>query len=137
MNGWMNEHSSSKAQVWPTGACGWWVPYHPKGICSLRPQARLRLTCHLQVLLTGKPCRNSQVLVAYSMLQMVREQVLQESMTGDDILLVRTPLGRAPPHQLVEAPTIHTIPGEVPGLQRPFCPWAGVAMRADILPTLC
>ncbi|XP_047652260.1 TBC1 domain family member 21 isoform X3 [Phacochoerus africanus] len=40
-----------------------------------------------EVLLTGKPCRNSQVLVAYSMLQMVREQVLQESMTGDDILL--------------------------------------------------
>ncbi|XP_012583970.1 PREDICTED: TBC1 domain family member 21 [Condylura cristata] len=40
-----------------------------------------------EVLLTGKPCRNFQVLVAYSMLQMVREQVLQESMTGDDILL--------------------------------------------------
>ncbi|XP_055219710.1 TBC1 domain family member 21 isoform X4 [Gorilla gorilla gorilla] len=39
------------------------------------------------VLLTGKPCRNFQVLVAYSMLQMVREQVLQESMGGDDILL--------------------------------------------------
>lgn len=42
-----------------------------------------------QVLLTGKPCRNFQVLVAYSMLQMVREQVLQESMTSNDILLVR------------------------------------------------
>ncbi|XP_065728208.1 TBC1 domain family member 21 isoform X3 [Phocoena phocoena] len=40
-----------------------------------------------EVLLTGKPCRNFQVLVAYSMLQMVRKQVLQESMTGDDILL--------------------------------------------------
>ncbi|OWK09685.1 TBC1D21 [Cervus elaphus hippelaphus] len=40
-----------------------------------------------EVLLTGKPCRNFQVLVAYSMLQMVRQQVLQESMTGDDILL--------------------------------------------------
>ncbi|XDB54800.1 PREDICTED: TBC1 domain family member 21 isoform X3 [Capra hircus] len=40
-----------------------------------------------EVLLTGKPCRNFQVLVAYSMLQMVRPQVLQESMTGDDILL--------------------------------------------------
>uniref|UniRef100_A0A8C9HQ63 TBC1 domain family member 21 n=1 Tax=Piliocolobus tephrosceles TaxID=591936 RepID=A0A8C9HQ63_9PRIM len=40
-----------------------------------------------EVLLTGKPCRNFQVLVAYSMLQMVREQVLQESMGGDDILL--------------------------------------------------
>nr|XP_030731160.1 TBC1 domain family member 21 isoform X3 [Globicephala melas]XP_033708515.1 TBC1 domain family member 21 isoform X3 [Tursiops truncatus] len=40
-----------------------------------------------EVLLTGKPCRNFQVLVAYSMLQMVRTQVLQESMTGDDILL--------------------------------------------------
>uniref|UniRef100_A0A452TFN1 TBC1 domain family member 21 n=2 Tax=Ursus TaxID=9639 RepID=A0A452TFN1_URSMA len=40
-----------------------------------------------EVLLTGKPCRNFQVLVAYSMLQMVREQVLQESMTSDGILL--------------------------------------------------
>uniref|UniRef100_G3RXM5 TBC1 domain family member 21 n=1 Tax=Gorilla gorilla gorilla TaxID=9595 RepID=G3RXM5_GORGO len=40
-----------------------------------------------EVLLTGKPCRNFQVLVAYSILQMVREQVLQESMGGDDILL--------------------------------------------------
>ncbi|XP_075391470.1 TBC1 domain family member 21 isoform X2 [Tenrec ecaudatus] len=40
-----------------------------------------------EVLLTGKPCRNFQVLVAYSMLQMVREQVLQENMTGDDTLL--------------------------------------------------
>uniref|UniRef100_A0A2K5CQV9 TBC1 domain family member 21 n=1 Tax=Aotus nancymaae TaxID=37293 RepID=A0A2K5CQV9_AOTNA len=40
-----------------------------------------------EVLLTGKPCRNFQVLVAYSMLQMVRGQVLQESMGGDDILL--------------------------------------------------
>ncbi|ELK03506.1 TBC1 domain family member 21 [Pteropus alecto] len=33
-----------------------------------------------------KPCRNFQVLVAYSLLQMVREQVLKESMVGDDIL---------------------------------------------------
>ncbi|KAB0393771.1 hypothetical protein E2I00_004963, partial [Balaenoptera physalus] len=40
-----------------------------------------------EVLLTGKPCRNFQVLVAYSMLQMVRKQVLRESTTGDDLLL--------------------------------------------------
>ncbi|XP_049634325.1 TBC1 domain family member 21 isoform X2 [Suncus etruscus] len=40
-----------------------------------------------EVLLSGKPCRNFQVLVAYSLLQMVREQVLRESMAGDDILL--------------------------------------------------
>ncbi|XP_070477823.1 TBC1 domain family member 21 isoform X3 [Equus przewalskii] len=40
-----------------------------------------------EVLLTGKPCRNFQVLVAYSLLQMVSGQVLQESMTGDAILL--------------------------------------------------
>lgn len=45
----------------------------------------------LQVLLTGKPCRNFQVLVAYSMLQMVREQVLQESMLSNDIILVSPP----------------------------------------------
>ena len=35
------------------------------------------------------------MLVAYSMLQMVRQQVLQESMTGDDILLVRASSGKA------------------------------------------
>ncbi|XP_048185557.1 LOW QUALITY PROTEIN: TBC1 domain family member 21 [Perognathus longimembris pacificus] len=40
-----------------------------------------------EVLLTGKPCRNFQVLVAYSMLQMVRQQALLESMSGDAILL--------------------------------------------------
>uniref|UniRef100_A0A673UAX9 TBC1 domain family member 21 n=1 Tax=Suricata suricatta TaxID=37032 RepID=A0A673UAX9_SURSU len=40
-----------------------------------------------EVLLTGKPCRNFQVLVAYSMLQMVRKQVLQESLPSDDIIL--------------------------------------------------
>ncbi|XP_063099556.1 TBC1 domain family member 21 isoform X3 [Cavia porcellus] len=40
-----------------------------------------------EVLLTGKPCRNLQVLVAYSMLQMVREQALLESMSSDAILL--------------------------------------------------
>ncbi|XP_021063337.1 TBC1 domain family member 21 isoform X3 [Mus pahari] len=39
-----------------------------------------------EVLLTGKPCRNFQVLVAYSMLQMVREQALLECMSGDAIL---------------------------------------------------
>ncbi|EDL95676.1 TBC1 domain family, member 21 [Rattus norvegicus] len=41
-----------------------------------------------EVLLTGKPCRNFQVLVAYSMLQMVREQALLECMSGDAILMV-------------------------------------------------
>ncbi|XP_042553425.1 TBC1 domain family member 21 isoform X1 [Dipodomys spectabilis] len=40
-----------------------------------------------EVLLTGKPCRNFQVLVAYSLLQMVRQQALLESMSGDAILL--------------------------------------------------
>ncbi|KAM5293178.1 TBC1 domain family member 21 isoform 2-T2 [Ctenodactylus gundi] len=40
-----------------------------------------------EVLLTGKPCWNLQVLVAYSMLQMVREQVLLENMSGDAIVL--------------------------------------------------
>nr|KAF6487775.1 TBC1 domain family member 21 [Rousettus aegyptiacus] len=44
-----------------------------------------------EVLLTGKPCRNFQVLVAYSLLQMVREQVLKESMVGNDILLLPRP----------------------------------------------
>ena len=52
----------------------------------------------MQVLLTGKPCRNFQVLVAYSLLQMVREQVLQEGMAGDDILLVRVPFSQVQSH---------------------------------------
>ncbi|XP_060116144.1 TBC1 domain family member 21 [Heteronotia binoei] len=41
-----------------------------------------------EVFLIGKPCRNFQVIVAYTMLQMVRDQILQEDMSGDDILLL-------------------------------------------------
>lgn len=77
------------------------------------PRARrpgLRLTGRLQVLLTGKPCRNFQVLVAYSMLQMVREQVLQESMTSDGILLVRAPRA-APAPQPPSTPPRPLAPG--------------------------
>lgn len=79
----------------------------------------------LQVLLTGKPCRNFQVPVAYSLLQLVREQVLQESMAGDDILLVRAPSGQA-------CPTAGWRPrlGRA-GLRCPLEPWAGVVMGAD------
>lgn len=47
------------------------------------------------------------MLVAYSMLQMVRKQVLQENMAGDAILLVRAPSGQAQPHRLLGA---HDIP---------------------------
>lgn len=36
------------------------------------------------------------MLVAYSMLQMVREQALLECMSGDAILMVRVPLARSP-----------------------------------------
>ncbi|XP_054858277.1 TBC1 domain family member 21 [Eublepharis macularius] len=39
-----------------------------------------------EVFLTGMPCRNFQVMVAYTMLQMVRDQIVQEDMSGDDIL---------------------------------------------------
>lgn len=108
------------------------APSHRRLQCQATGQAE---ACPpLQVLLTGKPCRNFQVLVAYSMLQMVRTQVLQESMTGDDILLVRAPSGPARPHRLLEAPDTHTIPGEGPwvggpGLQRHLCPWAGIVTR--------
>ncbi|KAL8197127.1 UNVERIFIED_CONTAM: hypothetical protein K2H54_012635 [Gekko kuhli] len=41
-----------------------------------------------EVFLTGKPCRNFQVIVAYTMLQMVRDQILQKDMSGDDILML-------------------------------------------------
>ncbi|XP_057580377.1 TBC1 domain family member 21 isoform X3 [Hippopotamus amphibius kiboko] len=59
-----------------------------------------------EVLLTGKPCRNFQVLVAYSMLQMVRKQVLQESMTGDDILLACNKLIDLDADELISAACI-------------------------------
>lgn len=36
------------------------------------------------------------MLVAYSMLQMVRDQALLECMSGDAILMVRVPLARSP-----------------------------------------
>ncbi|XP_075753692.1 TBC1 domain family member 21 isoform X2 [Pelodiscus sinensis] len=41
-----------------------------------------------EVFLTGMPCRNFQVIVAYTMLQGVRDQILRENMGGDDILMV-------------------------------------------------
>ncbi|NXA53217.1 TBC21 protein, partial [Nothocercus julius] len=41
-----------------------------------------------EVFLIGKPCRNFQVIVAYTLLQMVRDQILQENMAGDDILML-------------------------------------------------
>ncbi|ELW62485.1 TBC1 domain family member 21 [Tupaia chinensis] len=62
-----------------------WLSILPPSPCVPNSQEHLRALP--RVLLTGKPCRNFQVLVAYCMLRMVREQVLQESMSGDDILL--------------------------------------------------
>lgn len=50
------------------------------------------------------------MLVAYSMLQMVREQALLESMSGDAILLVRVPLACSPP-SLEPDPCTHFIEG--------------------------
>ncbi|CAM2099421.1 unnamed protein product [Caretta caretta] len=41
-----------------------------------------------EVFLMGIPCRNFQVIVAYTMLQSVRDQILRENMGGDDILMV-------------------------------------------------
>uniref|UniRef100_A0ACB8E5N9 Uncharacterized protein n=1 Tax=Sphaerodactylus townsendi TaxID=933632 RepID=A0ACB8E5N9_9SAUR len=41
-----------------------------------------------EVFLTGMPCRNFQVIVAYTMLQMVRDQILQKDMGGDDIVML-------------------------------------------------
>ncbi|XP_066491558.1 TBC1 domain family member 21 [Tiliqua scincoides] len=41
-----------------------------------------------EVFLTGLPCRNFQVIVAYTMLQMVRDQILREDMNADDILML-------------------------------------------------
>uniref|UniRef100_A0A8C4YQK8 TBC1 domain family member 21 n=1 Tax=Gopherus evgoodei TaxID=1825980 RepID=A0A8C4YQK8_9SAUR len=44
-----------------------------------------------EVFLMGMPCRNFQVIVAYTMLQSVRDQILHENMDGDDILMVSQP----------------------------------------------
>uniref|UniRef100_A0A8C0J6H5 TBC1 domain family member 21 n=1 Tax=Chelonoidis abingdonii TaxID=106734 RepID=A0A8C0J6H5_CHEAB len=44
-----------------------------------------------EVFLMGMPCRNFQVIVAYTMLQSVRDQILRENMGGDDILMVSQP----------------------------------------------
>lgn len=131
----MNEQVSSKTQEWLTP--GTWLVGTSPSSGHLQSQAtgpRLRRP-DPQVLLTGKPCRNFQVLVAYSMLQMVREQVLQESMGGDDILLVRALSGK-PPAQLLEALTPHpsckTGAHGVLGTRATFSPQAGRAMRAKV-----
>lgn len=50
------------------------------------------------------------MLVAYSMLQMVREQALLESMSGDAILLVSA-LGRIPLQPLELDPCTHSVAG--------------------------
>uniref|UniRef100_A0A8C3YEW8 TBC1 domain family member 21 n=1 Tax=Catagonus wagneri TaxID=51154 RepID=A0A8C3YEW8_9CETA len=70
-----------------------------------------------EVLLTGKPCRNCQVLVAYSMLQMLREQVLRESMTGEHILLACNKLVDLDADELISAACVvyaELIQKEVP-----------------------
>ncbi|XP_015678021.1 TBC1 domain family member 21 [Protobothrops mucrosquamatus] len=41
-----------------------------------------------EVFLIGHPCRNFQVIVAYTMLQIVRDQILREDLEGDDILML-------------------------------------------------
>lgn len=69
------------------------------------------------------------MLVAYSMLQMVRPQVLQESMTGDDILLVRASSSQAQP-----SPTGSRSP--LTQTQGPWLP-LGNTGETDILQTLC
>lgn len=69
------------------------------------------------------------MLVAYSMLQMVRPQVLQESMTGDDILLVRASSSQAQP-----SPTGSRSP--LTPTQGPWLP-LGNTGETDILQTLC
>uniref|UniRef100_A0A8C6FI69 TBC1 domain family member 21 n=1 Tax=Moschus moschiferus TaxID=68415 RepID=A0A8C6FI69_MOSMO len=76
-----------------------------------------------EVLLTGKPCRNFQVLAAYSMLQMVRQQVLQENMTGDDILLACNNLIDLDAEELISAACIvyaELIQKDVPQSLRDF-----------------
>lgn len=80
-----------------------------------------------QVLLTGKPCRNFQVLVAYSMLQMVREQALLECMSGDAILMVRVSLARSPT-RLEPDPCTHLTEGCRPTV---LCFMAAFASRGE------
>ncbi|XP_059952092.1 TBC1 domain family member 21 [Mesoplodon densirostris] len=76
------EHLKGKGAGAVQSLFPWFCLYSQRGFKFFDDFRRL-----WEVLLTEKPCRNFQVLVAYSMLQMVRKQMLQESMTGDDILL--------------------------------------------------
>ncbi|ERE76226.1 TBC1 domain family member 21-like protein [Cricetulus griseus] len=76
-----------------------------------------------EVLLTGKPCRNFQVLVAYSMLQMVREQALLESMSGDAILLACNNLIDLDADELISAACLvyaELMQKEIPGPLKDF-----------------
>ncbi|XP_067327508.1 TBC1 domain family member 21 [Anolis sagrei] len=41
-----------------------------------------------EVFLTGLPCRNFQVIVAFTILQIVRDQVVTEDLSGDEILML-------------------------------------------------
>uniref|UniRef100_A0A8C5SDL6 TBC1 domain family member 21 n=1 Tax=Laticauda laticaudata TaxID=8630 RepID=A0A8C5SDL6_LATLA len=41
-----------------------------------------------EVFLTGHPCKNFQVIIAYTMLQMVRDQILREDLEEEEILML-------------------------------------------------
>lgn len=107
----MNGYISNEAWGELALGTGRWVHGSPfQGISSPGPHST-RFTP--QVLLTGKPCRNLQVLVAYSMLQMVREQALLESMSSDAILLVS-----GHPPSTATGPVTTPIPVEGPWAPR-------------------
>uniref|UniRef100_A0A8C6ZRZ8 TBC1 domain family member 21 n=1 Tax=Nothoprocta perdicaria TaxID=30464 RepID=A0A8C6ZRZ8_NOTPE len=68
-----------------------------------------------EVFLIGKPCRNFQVIVAYTLLQTVRDQILRENMSGDDILMVSGCAGHPIPllwgsHRFVTSTALSQVP---------------------------
>ncbi|XP_032089010.1 TBC1 domain family member 21 [Thamnophis elegans] len=76
------KHLESKGQV-VSSLFPWFCLFFQRVFKSFEDVWRL-----WEVFLTGHPCRNFQVIIAYTMLQMVRDQILREDMEGDDILML-------------------------------------------------
>ncbi|KAL7980407.1 hypothetical protein Chor_014736 [Crotalus horridus] len=76
------KHLESKGQV-VSSLFPWFCLFFQRVFKSFEDVWRL-----WEVFLTGHPCRNFQVIVAYTMLQMVRDQILREDLEGDDILML-------------------------------------------------
>ncbi|XP_062998709.1 TBC1 domain family member 21 [Elgaria multicarinata webbii] len=76
------KHLDKKGQV-VKSLCPWFCLCFQRVLKSFDDVWRL-----WEVFLTRLPCRNFQVMVAYTLLQLVRDQVLREDMSEEDILML-------------------------------------------------